>query len=311
VATAHTAADESADDWSDAALLAYLATIDPALTGPALAGRRSPARADHARIWLNGRWLAEVFEVTEAAVVDRIALATDLLLAHVVWQDHRIDGDVTDPGLTASTDLLGNIVLVDALASCAAIAADARFWLDARVAFEALANGYLTESAVTRAVGDGPPSTDLLDVVADRYAVLRIPVSALGWHTGHPQRVDVVWRALRHLAFGVQLKDDLTDWRDDHMRARPTYPLMQAAHRCGAPLQECTSDQLADAMFLDGVLERVLQTSSDYLRASLAELDPYPHTRFNRFITGMLAHNARVVENVTRRKAAFLAAARG
>jgi len=252
---------------------------------------------------IDATWFTELLEVHDVAARDRAALALAMLAMHTQAQDQRIDRDLADPSLAWATDVLSSTLLVEAIAMLCGIAGgDPLFWAQTRAAFTESARGCLAE----RTLGTGSDELvgeRLVSVVAGRMATLRILVTALACHSRRHERTQPVQRAIDHLLVAQKLRDDISDWRDDHARGMPTVVLLRLAQRVGRPLHECSPDDVADALYLFGGLEALVDEIDDHLRRAAELIEPYPHRRMGGYVKELRRECAALAERVRAHKA--------
>jgi hypothetical protein len=282
----------------------YLSSLNPYLAD--LAGRAFAPRQPETEMTLrvDADWFIEFFEVSDEATVAQTRTAWQLLALHNLLQDHRLDGDLTDASLAFGSDLLGNLLVADGVGMLSRVAGHApEFWDDVHRVYDDFAWAYANEAKLGQHFAV-PPSDEFVSLIVDRVAPLRLPASALSCHTGRRDRYAAVCRAIGQSIFAGQLRDDLSDWRVDHARGRPTYVLLRAAHRAGAPLSECTADRLADALYLEGVLEELLAHIRTHTDRALSEVTGMPHRSFAAYLRRLREESSAIAERVAARRSA-------
>lgn len=284
--------------------LGYLSSLNPYLAD--LAGRATALRppATEMTLRVDADWFLEFFEVSDEATARRTRVAWQLLALHNLLQDHRLDGDLSDVSLAFGSDLLGNLLVADGVGMLSRVAGHApEFWDDVHHAYDDFAWAYANEAKLGQHFAI-PPSDEFVSLVVDRVAPLRLPASALSCHTGRRDRYAAVCRAVGQSIFAGQLRDDLSDWRVDHARGKPTYVLLRAARQAGAPLSECTADRLADALYLEGVLEELLAQIRTHADQALSEVADVPHRCFEAYLRGIRDESSGIAVRVAARRSA-------
>lgn len=223
---------------------------------------------------------------------------------HTVLQDRRIDRDITEHASIRGTDLLGNVLLTDGLGLlCELAGGDLRFWAAARAAFEQLASAYAAEPTLGRAFADRADAR-VRELIAGRAATVRVLVAALACRTGRHDRVEAVQRALDRLVVAMEIRDGISDWREDHARGKQTFALLRLAERIGKDLAGCTPDELADALYLDGGVAALVDEILEYLRDASAQVSEYPHQRLAGYVAELAAESRALADGVRSRQPA-------
>jgi len=286
----------------------YLSTLTPELA--AFAAKLLPAATtdadDPISLKIAPEWVLDFFGIEDSVVREQTRFASTLLAMHTILQDKRIDGDF-DASARSLSDLLSNLLLADSLLIFNEVAGHAvEFRAAVHSALNDLAAGYTAEPVL-----DAQLAADrdrYMTLVADRWATVKVLVSAVGYRDGRIELIPVLLDALRSLEFAQQLRDDLTDWRDDHARGRKTYVLLQLARLVGRPLGECEPDAIADALYLGGGLEQLIAELQELLRTAVTALAGFPRDAFVAHVRYLTDESQAIVDGATARKAAALAA---
>ncbi len=247
---------------------AYTAKLSPSLRkalegyGPKLSGQPVPGNFKPHSIWI-----AQFFGITDADVIARAFHASLLMELHCCLQDRRIDRELRHGIDFIISDALSNVLLSDSLAEFAALAGDSAFHQSVRSAFCDLAEAYATEAA-----GDLPylSPEKMFKAVVDRAAPFHILIAAMGYHSGQLHRIAPCSAMTCHLVMWFQILDDATDWEVDLARGRRSYllhrlePLME-----GKPFERWQAFEVADALYLFGGAEDLLNECMDQLKRAL------------------------------------------
>jgi hypothetical protein len=247
----------------------YVQTLSPSLQqairnfSPQLAAGETPSNLKPHSIWI-----AQFFGITDEEVIGRAFTASLLMETHCCLQDRRIDRELRNDIDFVTSDALSNVLLADSLSRFTELAGDDPSFQDCiRSAFCDLAEAYAAEAS-----GQVPYMSreKMFKAIVDRAAPFHILVAAMGFHSGRRDRIAPCSQLTCHLIMWFQLLDDAADWEKDLARGRRSYllhriePLMD-----GKPFEEWTSEQVADALFLYGGAEGLLQESIEQITAAL------------------------------------------
>jgi len=251
---------------------------------------------------------AEFFGITDAEVIGRASLASNLMQLHCWLQDSRIDGDWPATVCGPGTDALSNILMTDSLAIFAELAGDAQFWPMTRAAFCELADAYASEGR------PGLTGEALERSVLGRCAPFHMLVAALGLHARRPDLIAPCSEMADRLLLWFQILDDLTDWREDRAAGREPYAMTRIASYFGErAFLESSDDEIADVLYLFGGGEaligdcvRLLGEALDLLRRYSAAPQPESLTSMHRWLPRLIEAHEQVRQWSVRQKSEFL-----
>jgi hypothetical protein len=250
-------------------------------------------------------WIAELYGVNDAKRVEIVDFATYLSVFHAILQDRRMDGDHRGE-LASRTDVLCNILLADSLHLFGQITADPGFGDFVHQVYADLAAAYECEPNYIAMYAQNPAS--LFRPVVDRSAPWLLPIAALGFHTGRTTGIGPLCDAYRHFTFGLQIHDDLSDWREDLERGKASLLLALLSPRIDSQFGDWKTDEVANALYLYGGLEEALRLSSNHLTRCRDTIQQIARGGLLDMIRSQLDENERIASESIARKKAFLRA---
>jgi hypothetical protein len=210
---------------------------------------------------------AQFFGTSDQRAIEDSVFAGLLMQLHCCLQDQRIDGELPRSVSIPAAESLSNLLLAESLSIFSRVAAHPQFPTSVRSAFSDLATAYHVEAAggIERL-----NQADRMRTFADRAAPLHILISALGYQSGHPEKIEACSEIGRRYILWFQILDDCTDWQKDLARKRHSYLLLQLEPLMqGRPFAEWRPDDVETALFLLGGIEAVFEEGCCHLQEAL------------------------------------------
>lgn len=230
-----------------------------------------------------------LFPPIDAALLATLTEAVAHLGNSLHLADDLMDGDLDPSRLTGSV-LRCEALQFEAYVTLAALfPPGSPFWCTLRALLAEYAGACLAEREL---VEGARPWTDLTRDEAERIArgkscVIRMPVIAMGLLAGTDDRVPALVRALDAYSVGVQMHDDVRDWKRDLATGFPSLLLVRALGR--RPSAEDRADpafvrDVSRRIFYGGHVQAVLDLGRAEIESAIRETDALPRCGFREVL---------------------------
>lgn len=205
-----------------------------------------------------------------------VALATRLLSTALLLGDRAMDGDSKGESLARNLLRAQAMNFEAQFTFCRALGADSGFWRSYRECLVQYAGACVEER---RMVNREVPWTALTESAARELAVrknspIRIPVAALAHLADDNAPADALFNSLDAYSIGLQMFDDLRDWRSDLGRGFPSLLLVRALD--GQEPESIDPRRLAKRIYYRGAAESVLDLGLQALGEAESHLEAWP-----------------------------------
>jgi hypothetical protein len=194
------------------------------------------------------------------------------------------------------TEALGNLFLVKAVESLHSLAPDnPQFWCYLHRYLEDLSVAYLWEIEEHHRRFKNFDARDVR-MAADRSAPLNVCVATLALYADKEHEIENVTEAMRQIIFGLQIRDDLTDWREDFRQGNWTYPINLAIEQLqqgGISFnpQSFQEHEIENALFLSDIVERLFEESTINFQLAKEKLAHLNSKALCEYLDAMIANN--------------------
>jgi len=224
-----------------------------------------------------------VFAAAPLDAVELISAATQRIARAFIALDHLVDGD--DPA-NVVTLALGCVALqYEGLESLYRIfPPEHAFWARFRELCGAHSRGVIAEASWNGGVL--PAAASVLDAYRDKNALHRGVIAAMACASGaRDEDYSALAGAMDAFALGLQLTDDVHDWRANLASDTPTYLNAQhdflARHRRGEAVA-----RLDQELYFEGVVDEALERAADQHGGASRTATEFGLTRWAAFIDG-------------------------
>lgn len=238
-------------------------------------------------------WLRAGFLGVDDQALDAIATANVFLYHYYTLKDDVLDGK---DGATSIDMVAADALLAEALRRFAAAGvATESFYNDLRqyIVDTLKAEAYLQRRDGPPTLSDGP----CIQMMGQKAALAKLSASALASVASDRPRLRLAEVGLDEMAVGVQMLDDLQDWREDAKIGRFTLVLGLAQDRVDKPLR--TSD-LSAVVYTNAVCGEILRAMEGHFEKAAQRFQRLGAVEAVSFLDSMVVNSKAVREFIER-----------
>ena len=289
----------------------YLDTLDPTLRNaiaPMVRTRRGES--------LHFEWCAFMVGYT-LGLEDREALTTAGVgcvagSTYTILQDNRIDS----PGDSDwQTEACGNVLLSRCIQAFQSLVPDRHDFLEVvNDVFQELALAYFAEQRDHRWRVKPYDEASDVQMIVGRSAPVKLCLWSLAVRAGREDAIPDLYEAVGHLIQAIQIKDDLSDWREDYRNGYISHVVTEILLRLGLEGGTSCEDmkgwpseqELFVTLYTSGLMEDLLVECNDHLNSVLNIVSKYNAIPLSLFISAFMLLNEVRAERLLRTKAGIL-----
>ena len=232
---------------------------------------------------------------------------------YTILQDNRIDSPSESDW---QTEACGNLLLAKCIQSFQSLVPDRPDFLEVvHEVVQELALAYFTEQGDHRWRVKPYDEDSDVQMIVGRSAPVKLCLWSLAVRAGREDAIPDLYEAVGHLIQAIQIKDDLSDWRDDYRDGYMSYViteiLLQLGLQSGASLEELKEwppeQELFVALYTSGLMESLIMEANDHLEAVLDIVSRYNPIPLSLFISAYIFFNEVRAERLVRAKVGMLA----
>lgn len=292
----------------------YLDTLDPTLRNaiaPMVRTRRGDALHFEWCAFMVGYTLGlEDREALTAAGVGCIAGST-----YTILQDNRID----DPSESDwQTEACGNVLLSKCIQAFQSLVPDRHDFLEVvNDVFHELALAYFAEQRDHRWRVKPYDEASDVQMIVGRSAPVKLCLWSLAVRAGREDAIPDLYEAVGHLIQAIQIRDDLSDYREDYRSGYMSHVVTETLLRLGVgsitPWEDApewpSEEELFVTLYTSGLIEDLLVECNDHLNSVLTIVSKYNAMPLSLFISAFMLLNEVRAERLLKAKSAILSEA--
>ena len=231
-------------------------------------------------------WYSHVFDLSESQAVATIALANIYLYHYFTLRDDFVDGHV---------DMAPSEGLIIDLIFSKSIELHLQTDLDGQL-FLADLNRYMEEALeaelfLNRHKGEVSEYGEIdFMMMGNKAALLKVSAAALSNLAGDRRKLGRLEEVLLMISIGLQLVDDLTDWKHDLKIKNFTFPLVKAIEIVGASSTDAIEEeQISRVLYSENIDDHVLNLAREYLERAKELLHNLDNRYLYSFVGGYIA----------------------
>jgi hypothetical protein len=135
-----------------------------------------------------------------------------------------------------------------------------------------------------------------LCMMGQKAALAKVSASALATLAGRRERLQDVELGLQAMAIGIQLLDDLKDWREDLQDGRYTYPLWLASAQ--TPVEHPDRSDLEHTMYTSAVCGDVLRKLNSHCYEARTVFQALHAKNMVSFLNSIIIESTQIIAKV-------------
>ena len=254
-------------------------------------------------------WCGEPFHLKDG-VLQEASLGCITGCTYFILEDNWID----DPSKSnPNTHLLGNLLFTKMVECFFSVSqANYKFWKYLHKYLEEFAEGCMWEQKEHR---NHPKSFTNKDFVmaAKRSAPINICISSLALAAGREDIIQTLIEAIRQLIIGLQIRDDLADWKEDIKRGMFTYPLSLALKQLqnqdnfiNADFTKMNFNDIKNSLLLSDIAETTIEKSNACLKKAKEITSELDMSLLYLYIDFILEENEEIKEAIISQKVNYI-----
>ena len=233
--------------------------------------------------------------------------------AYTILQDNRIDSPQESDW---RTEACGNLLFAKCIQSFQSLVPDRPDFLEVvHDVFQELALAYFMEQGDHRWRVKPYDEDRDVQMIVGRSAPVKLCLWSLAVRAGREDAIPDLYEAVGHLIQAIQIKDDLSDWRDDYRDGYMSYVITETLLRLGLqsgasfeePKEWPSEQELFVALYTSGLMEDLIVEANEHLDAILNIVSRYNPFPLSLFISAYMLLNEVRAERLVRAKVGILA----
>lgn len=231
---------------------------------------------------------------------------------YTILQDNRID-DPSDSDW--QTEACGNVLLSKCIQAFQSLVPDRGDFLEiVNDVFQELALAYFAEQGNHRWRVKPYDEDSDVQMIVGRSAPVKLCLWSLAVRAGREDAIPDLYEAVGHLIQAIQIRDDLSDWREDYRSGYMSHVLTETLLRLGVgsntPCEDAeewpSEEELFVTLYTSGLMEDLLVECNDHLNSVLNIVSKYNAIPLSLFISAFMLLNDERAERLLMAKAGIL-----
>ena len=153
-----------------------------------------------------------------------------------------------------------------------------------------------------------------MQMIVGRSAPVKLCLWSLAVRAGREEAIPDLYEAVGHLIQAIQIRDDLSDWREDYRNGYMSHVVTETLLRLGVgsitPCEDAQEwppeEELFVTLYTSGLMEDLLVECNDHLTSVLNIVSKYNAMPLSLFISSFMLFNEVRAERLLRAKAGIL-----